>query len=129
MKVSTQQWLEFAKADLVNCERIFDDEFLTTIVAFHSQQAVEKCFKALIEENNLIIPRIHNLIRLYQIIEGFLENPIEIKNLLAMDSVYTNSRYPSDIGLISTGKPTLKDAREFYEIAKSIFESVQKVIK
>jgi len=51
MKISTQQWLEFAKADLVNCERIFDDEFLTSIVAYQSQQAVEKCFKALIEEN------------------------------------------------------------------------------
>jgi HEPN domain-containing protein len=50
MKISTQQWLDYAKADLINCERILDDEFLTAIVAFHSQQAVEKCFKALIEE-------------------------------------------------------------------------------
>jgi HEPN domain-containing protein len=128
MKASTQQWLEYAKADLVNCERIFEDEFLTTIVAFHSQQVVEKCFKALIEENNLIIPHIHNLVRLYQIVEVFLENPIEIKNLLALDSIYTSSRYPSDIGIITTGKPTLKDAREFYEIAKNIFDSVQKII-
>jgi HEPN domain-containing protein len=129
MKASTQQWLEFAKADLVNCERILDDEFLSTIVAFHSQQAVEKCFKALIEENNLIVPRIHNLIRLYEIIEVFLEKPVESKHLFALDSVYTSSRYPSDIGIISTGKPTLKDARELYEIAKSIFESVQKILQ
>ncbi len=71
MKASTQQWLEYAKADLVNCERILDDEFLTNIVAFHSQQAVEKRFKALFEENDLTIPRIHSLIRLCQLIEGF----------------------------------------------------------
>ena len=52
MKASTQEWLDFAKADLLNCERILDDEFLTSIVAFHSQQAIEKCFKAIIEELN-----------------------------------------------------------------------------
>ena len=66
MKASTQEWLDFAKADLHNCERILDDEFLTSIVAFHSQQAVEKCFKAMIEEKNLAVPHIHSLIRLYE---------------------------------------------------------------
>jgi len=25
MKTSTRQWLDFAKADLLNCERIFDE--------------------------------------------------------------------------------------------------------
>ena len=34
-----------AKADLINCERILEDEFLTAIVAFHSQQAVENALK------------------------------------------------------------------------------------
>jgi len=34
MKASTRQWLDFAKADLLNCERILDDDFLTTIVPF-----------------------------------------------------------------------------------------------
>lgn len=128
MKVSTRQWLDFAKADLVNCERILDDEFLTAIVAFHSQQAVEKCFKAIIEEKDLSIPRIHNLIRLYQIVEVFLKNPIELRDLMALDSVYTSSRYPSDIGMIATGKPTQQDAQEFYESAKNIFEAITKLI-
>jgi HEPN domain-containing protein len=128
MKASTRQWLDFAKADLVNCERILDDKFLTAIVAFHSQQAVEKCFKAIIEEEDLSIPRIHNLIRLYQIVEVFLKNPIELRDLMALDSVYTSSRYPSDIGMIATGKPTQQDAQEFYESAKNIFEAITKLI-
>ena len=128
MKVSTRQWLDFAKADLLNCERILDDDFLTTIVAFHSQQAVEKCFKALIEEKNLTIPRIHSLIRLHSVIESFLDRPINTHELLAFDSVYINSRYPTDIGLIPTGKPTLQDAKEFYESAKQIFDEISKLI-
>jgi HEPN domain-containing protein len=129
MKASTQQWLDYAKADLINCERILDDEFLTAIVAFHSQQAVEKCFKAIIEEKDLTIPRIHNLIRLYQVVEGFLKHPIETHDLLALDSVYTSSRYPSDIGMITSGKPTLQDAKEFYEIANSIFDTITGLIE
>src|ERR1035437_2782588 len=128
MKTSTQQWLDFAKADLLNCERIIDDDLLTAIVAFHSQQAVEKCFKALIEEKNLTIPRIHNLVRLYSVIEGFLEQPFETRELLAFDSVYINSRYPSDIGMIPTGKPTKQDAKEFYESSKRIFNEISRLI-
>lgn len=128
MKPSTQQWLDFAKADLINCERILEDEYLTTIVAFHSQQVVEKCFKALIDAKNLDIPRIHNLVRLYQVVEGFLNNPIEIRELMALDSVYTSSRYPSDIGMIATGKPTQQDALALFESAKSIFEAITELI-
>jgi HEPN domain-containing protein len=50
MRATTRDWLTFAQKDLVNCERILDDEFLTNIVAFHAQQALEKGFKAIIEE-------------------------------------------------------------------------------
>jgi HEPN domain-containing protein len=128
MKPSTRQWLDFAKADLINCERIIYDEFLTAIVAFHSQQVVEKCFKAIIDEKNLDIPRIHNLVRLYQVVEGFLKNPIEIRELMALDSVYTSSRYPSDIGMIASGKPTQQDALALYESAKIIFEAITELI-
>jgi HEPN domain-containing protein len=129
MKASTQQWLDFAKADLINCERIIEDEFLTAIVAFHSQQVVEKCFKAIIDEKNIDIPRIHSLVRLYQVVESFLKNPIEIRELMALDSVYTSSRYPSDIGMIATGKPTKQDAQALYESAKYAFEAVTALIK
>lgn len=128
MKPGTQQWLDFAKADLINCQRILEDEFLTAILAFHSQQVVEKCFKALIHEKNIDIPRIHNLVRLYQIVEKILKNPIEIRELMALDSVYTSSRYPSDIGMIASGKPTRQDALALYESAKNIFEAITELI-
>ena len=128
MKTSTKQWLEFAKADLLNCNRILDDDFLTAIVAFHSQQAVEKCFKALITEKNLVIPRIHSLVRLHNIIEIFLVQPFDIIILLSLDSFYTSSRYPSEIGMIPTGKPTKQEAKEFYESAKEIFDVISNLI-
>ena len=126
MKANTQEWLNFAKADLVGCERMLDNEFLSSIVAFHSQQAVEKCFKAVIEEMNLAVPRIHSLLRLYKIISDFLKTPIDKQELLFIDDIYTQSRYPGEIGFIATGKPTLQDAKEFYEIALKIYEEISK---
>jgi len=124
MKTTTQEWLNFAKADLISCEKMLDDDFLSNIVAFHAQQAVEKCFKAIIEENNLTIPHIHNLIRLYNLIEPFLKHEIDKRELMTLDNVYTASRYPSDFGLIETGKPTQIEAKELYECASKIFEMI-----
>ena len=59
MKTITQEWLDYAKADIIVGKNSLSDEFLTNIVAFHCQQTIEKCFKAIIEENNLQFKRIH----------------------------------------------------------------------
>ncbi len=48
-KDAAQHWIDSAGADLRSIEHMIDDEFLTHIVAFHAQQCVEKCFKALLE--------------------------------------------------------------------------------
>jgi HEPN domain-containing protein len=50
MKKISEEWLKAAKDDLNVIERILDDEHLTHMVAFHSQQCIEKSLKAIIEE-------------------------------------------------------------------------------
>ncbi len=129
MKATTKEWLEFAKADLRSCEILLKDEFLTSIIAFHSQQAVEKSFKALIEEKGLTIPHVHSLQKLYDIIEQFIETKFEINELVKFDSIYTSSRYPGDIGLLESGKPTQYEAEELFESAKKIYETIIENIK
>jgi len=128
MKAITLEWLEYAEADIKSCENNIKDKFLTNIVAFHSQQTVEKIFKALLEEKEIAIPRIHNLTRLFALIEDYLIEPIDIVELDALDNVYINSRYPGDIGLIATGKPSISESKELYEIALKIFNIVLKSI-
>ena len=121
MKASTKQWLEFAQTDLRSCENNLNDEFVTNVVAFHAQQAVEKAFKALIEEKGIRMSRIHNLIRLHELTESFLISAIEETELEMLDSIYTSSRYPGNIGLLSTGKPSMAEGKELYEIALKIY--------
>lgn len=129
MKASTKQWLEFAQTDLRSCENNLNDEFVTNVVAFPAQQAVEKAFKALIEEKGIRMSRIHNLTRLLALTESFLISPIDETELEVLDNVYTSSRYPGEIGLLSTGKPSVKESEEIYQIALKIYEILRHSIE
>ena len=75
MKKITEDWLLSAEADLLIIERIHGFPELTHQVAFHAQQAVEKSFKAVIEENNLGFCKIHSL----ETLLGIIGNKIEIR--------------------------------------------------
>jgi HEPN domain-containing protein len=129
MKDTTQQWLNFAETDLRTCKKIIGDGFLTNVVAFHSQQAVEKCFKAIIDEKELQIPRIHSLTRLYGVIQDNITFTVDNIMLQKVDSVYATSRYPSDFGLIPEGKPSQELAEQLYEFAKSIYNKTTAMIE
>lgn len=53
-------WLKAASDDLDNIGYIIKVDHLTNIVAFHSQQTIEKSFKALIEYKKISFVKTHN---------------------------------------------------------------------
>ncbi len=128
MKAITQEWLKFAETDVKAAEKLLEDKFLNNIVVFHSQQAVEKCFKAILEENNLKVPKIHSLLSLSGKIREFINFTIDEDKLESLDDVYTASRYPGDLGLLPSGMPTYEEALAFYEFAKEIYEKTVKLL-
>ena len=125
MKANTLKWLEFAEADLLNCKLISDERLLTGIAAFHAQQIVEKSMKAVLEETDVPIPRIHNLQRLYGMVKPLMDLEINFDDLVILDSVYTNSRYPIGLGALPSGKPTPEESKHLIDVAESIFEQVK----
>ena len=77
---------------------------------------------AIIEDNNSRAPRTHDLRRLLGIIETYgIEIEIEEDILDEINAVYTEARYPSDLGLIPDGIPGMKTVTQFYALAKSIY--------
>jgi len=108
MKRQTEHWLDKAEEDLILVEEIIDNEYLTNMVAFHSQQAIEKSIKAVLEEKENHVPRIHNIITL----KGKIEN-------------YIDSRYPTDLGLLPDGKPSKEIAEKFFGIATEIHKNIR----
>ena len=128
MKTITQSWLNYAEIDLETCKKLHNDEFLTNSVVFHAQQTAEKCFKAIFEENELKVLRIHNLIRLYYKINKFIDYTIDEDLLEKLDTVYTETRYPGDIGMLPEGKPSINEAKELYEFASYIYQKTKALL-
>ncbi|MFN0158642.1 MAG: HEPN domain-containing protein [Bacteroidota bacterium] len=122
MKDVTRSWLAYAERDILAAQELLDNEELTNIVTFHCQQAIEKSLKALLEEQSADVPKIHSLVRLFSFLPDVLKQrlPIPLDDLRLLDQVYSDSRYPPDLGLLPTGFPTRQEAKQLFEKAQLI---------
>ncbi len=122
MKKQAKSWFDSAYYDLQLIKEILDNTELTHMVAFHAQQVIEKCFKAILEQNNEKVPRIHNIIVLRDLTEKYFDIDINNDLIDQLNELYTESRYPTDFGLLPDGKPSNKTAKEFYQCAKEVYD-------
>ncbi len=129
MKKASSQWLESAEMDLGSIEQILPREDLTPVAAFHSQQCVEKCFKAVLEEHAQKVPREHSTLQLYGLVQKLVSLDIDREMLTDLDDLYIESRYPGALGLLPDGKPTCEDAERFYHFAKSLHQRIKRMLE
>jgi HEPN domain-containing protein len=124
MKTITREWLNAANDDLIAMEVMSGRAEITNMIAFHAQQAIEKSFKAVVEEFNLGSFRIHHLeslsAKIAPILSGFNETI-----LAELDTVYIESRYPGDLGLMPHGKPSIEEAEIYRQEASKIKEQIE----
>jgi HEPN domain-containing protein len=125
MKPITEEWLEKAREDLDVALEIISKEHLTSMVAFHSQQAVEKTLKGVIEEFEIGFVKTHNLERLLGVIGKQVNLDVDLNLIKRLDEVYISTRYPSDLGLLPAGKPSIQDAKELYDFADEFYHKVK----
>lgn len=128
MRKATLEWLKSAEMDLENIAEIVHLEHLTPIVAFHAQQCAEKCLKAVLEEHSKKVPKDHSTLRLYGLAKELIAVDMDTGVLTDLDDLYIESRYPGDLGLLPTGKPTLGEATEFSEVARKIYDQVRRAL-
>ena len=121
MKKQVEDWILLADRDLCAAEILFKDEYtLTNIVAFHCQQAIEKYLKAYLIQKDIPLIKTHDLIKLNGMINEIENLGIDERKLLVINEVYTESRYPGELGLMPDGMPTNEEAKEFIDYAKEI---------
>ena len=128
MRKATLAWFNSAEMDLENIAQIIRLEHLTPVIAFHAQQCVEKCFKAILEENLKKVPKDHSTIRLYALIKELVVLEVDMGLLTDLDSLYIDARYPGELGLLPEGKPTATDAAQFYEFSKAVHAKVKRIL-
>ena len=126
MKDTTKDWLSAAQDDIKSMRLLMQNPELTNIIAFHAQQAIEKSLKALMEEFDVEFIKTHNLKTLLAATNTNII--IEIRVLTELDQLYLDSRYPGDLGLMPSGKPTMEDAQLYFEEADKIYKEIEKRI-
>jgi len=128
MRKATLQWLESAQMDLESVALIIALEHLTPVVAFHAQQCIEKCFKAVLEEHSKKVPKDHSTLRLYGLVKELMAVEVDTGALTDLDDLYIESRYPGNLGLLPNGKPALADAKQFLEVAEAIYNQIRQAL-
>jgi len=125
---STRRWIERVEYDMHTAEAMLDTGRLIYAV-FMCQQAIEKCFKALLaHEEDEIFP-IHNLRRLAEqcrVIEEL--NDDQLINLDFLSQYYINARYKEDIAELSRGI-TKEFSRNFVYFSKEIIQWLSQKMK
>ena len=46
-----------------------------------------------------------------------------------LNQLYIDSRYPGELGLLPSGKPSMKKAKVFYEFAQNLFNKVCEILE
>ena len=132
MKKSTKGWINFASNDLKAAKLILDnnDEILN-LALFHCQQCLEKIIKAVLENHNLKIPKVHSLEKLYAELPDEFKKSVEIDEefINLIDDIYISSRYPIDLGLLPTGNASKKEALVIYQKTETLMNEILEKIK
>ena len=114
-----QRWLERVFYDIETAKAMLRTGRLIYSI-FMCQQAIEKCFKAVLSFKDLEIIPIHNLRRLAEL-SGVIRELDESK-LIKLDflsSFYINARYKEDLSQISRGI-TDKTVQDFIDFSEGI---------
>lgn len=129
MKNPGEMWLGHAEVDLKTIEKIIEESDLTPAVAFHSQQCIEKCFKAILEAEGVDVPRTHSLILLYALVRDLTPMHIDGDVLSMVNETYISTRYPTDIDAMELTVPSVRTAGLFFGLARSVFEEAREYLR
>src|SRR4030042_7203022 len=114
-----ERWLERVFYDLDTAKAMIQTGRLIYAI-FMCQQAIEKCFKALLSYKDKEIIPIHNLRRLAEL-SGLIDELDEVK-LMKLDFLsiyYINARYKEDLQQLSRGI-TDKTAQDFIHFSEGL---------
>lgn len=120
-----ERWLEFANDDLVMAEYALSGGIFRQ-ACFHSQQAVEKALKGLLQARRGTHPKSHSLEERLLYDSGTHEDLREWRAEWNLDLFYLPTRYADALpGLLPTGEPTQADAERALQAARAIVSEIR----
>jgi HEPN domain-containing protein len=130
MKDNAKSWFVFAGKDLQGAKQLLDANGLENLVLFHCQQAIEKVLKAILSEHNVRFPKIHGTRTLYELVVSNISSNLKIDEniLIEIDSIYIDSRYPNELGILPSGFPTQEEAKRIFDETENLFEIFKTIL-
>jgi len=62
---------------------------------------------------------------LYNKVHAKILLQVDTDQLVLLDQLYIEARYPGELGLLPDGKPTIIEATSFYSMARQLFEETR----
>ncbi len=118
------EWLRFAQKNFDTAILLFEANHYEDIIGIELQQTLEKLFKALFAYNNTKIPKDHDLVKLYFMMEeqiGFLDEDSIMLLRIATD-YYKEDRYPNP----SYTLPPKEEIEQVLKITHLLFDTITK---
>jgi HEPN domain-containing protein len=131
MKEITRRWIEYSERDFNLAKELLPNEYYANHCVYHSEQAIEKIIKAVLEEKKIRFPKIHSVRTLFSLLPDNVKTRVEIEEseLDLVDDIFVESKYPPDIGTLPTGFPSIDDAKQIFEIAETIYHPLLTYLK
>jgi len=115
------EWLMFAKKNLDTAKLLYSVNHYEDIIGVELQQALEKLLKSIFANENLKIPKDHDLVKLYYTIEEFLKiDKNEIIFLRIATNYYKEDRYPNP----NYSMPPREEIGEVLSFTEELFDNV-----
>jgi len=125
MKKAIYDWIKVADNDMnINKSLLKDDPIQFAGVVFHSQQAIEKYFKAFLLDKGWNLQKTHDLTNLYGEVQKYIDLEIDLNVLIDIDNMYLDARYPDNYH-----DPNEEEAKKSYELAEKIEKKIKDSFK
>lgn len=123
MKEVTREWIVKAEEDFLVAEREIEEKPpVYNAVCFHCQQCIEKYLKAILQENDVLIDKTHDLDVLLEKSKKFVADINSYKMEIIVLSAYaTEFRYPGIMASEEDAKEAISTTEKAREIIRKHF--------
>jgi len=125
-KTYAKEWLRFSIKNLDTARLLYDVNHYEDIIGVELQQSLEKLLKSIFANENIKIPKDHDLVKLYYTIEEFLSlEDDEVVYLRIATDYYKEAKYPNP----NYSLPSKDEIKEVLGFTHKLFEKVCNILK
>jgi len=125
-KTYAQEWLSFAKKNLDTANLLFSVNHYEDIIGVEIQQCIEKTIKSVNAYFGIKIPKEHDLVKLYFVVEDNIKlNDEEIVLLKIATNYYKEERYPNP----NYSPPPKDEIKQVLSFAQILFFKICNLFK